>query len=469
MVKDLDAEIGVLAGIWQHGEDGLLEVSDIVNNHSFSDHTHQVFFDVFKTALGNTKRLDIPVLISTANQLKLGDIITNKIELIKRLEKSSILLNSVRIIGKRVARISLARHGQGLLREKLSELDNITGEESASQIISLIEKPGFDIQKYLAHSEESGQLIGKGCSDLVRKLILNPNREIGIATGLKEYDNAIGGGIRRKGFALIGARKKVGKSALAANIALYVAQRLKVPVLYLDTEMDSEQHQYRLLSNLTSIPIQSIEHSRFVGNKLFESQLLSASSRIETLPITHEVVSGKQFDEILSIARRWAVRTVGYHESGRLNNCLVVYDYFKLMDADNLKHMREHEALGYQAIQLSNFCVEMDLPALAFVQLNRELDIAQSDRLSWNATSVCTYLEKDIEEMMNDGVEYGNRKMIFDCARFGGGLDKENYININFNAELCQVQEVGTCFDMRNEKRVGRSGFDVDIDDQDLF
>lgn len=470
MIRDLETEKSVLAGLYQHGKNAFVDINGIVTTNTFDDQIHQVFFQCFSEAFKKSDTLDFPLILSTAHQLGLNEIVKQENNKLTEILSTQINLPNVSVLGKRLAKLHLGRQCQGLLRTAMSEIQDVTGDESSTKILSIAEKPGYELQKILNSAAEEGGLIGKGASDLVQKLINNPNREIGISTGLKWYDRAIGGGIRRKGFALIGARRKIGKSALAANIALFVAEKLKVPVLYLDTEMDAEQHQYRLLANLTEIPITCIEKSTFTNNKLFVNQLVTAASKLETLPITHEVVAGKPFEEILAIARRWAIRNVGFHSSGRLNNCLVIYDYFKLMDINNLKHMKEYEALGHQAAGLSNFCIEMDLPCLAFVQLNRELDIAQSDRLSWLATSVCTFNEKTEEEIIQDGIEYGNRKIIFDVARFGEGLDKGNYINIQFDGNFCKMSEIGTAYEMKSEKEIGKSGFKIhESDNNDPF
>ena len=469
MIQDLEAEKAVLSGMYNHGKDAYIDVSTIVTSKTFSNQLHKCVFDCIVESFKQTDKIDYPIFLSSANKLGLSEYILKEDVKLEDIFSKKVELKNISILGKRIAKLHVGRQGQSLLRDSMSEMEEITGDESTTRILSILEKPGYEAQRILNSVEDENSLIGAGAVDLIKKLIATPNREIGISTGLPEYDRAIGGGIRRKGFALIGARRKIGKSALAANIAMFVAGKLKIPVLYLDTEMDAEQHQYRLSAHMTSIPITTIEKATFVNNKLFVNQLLNAAEQMEKLPITHKVVSGKSFDEILAIARRWAIKTVGYHESGRLNNCLVVYDYFKLMDPGDLKHLKEYEAIGYQATALSNFCIEMDLPCLAFVQLNRELDIAQSDRLSWLATSVCTFNEKTPDEVIEDGIEYGNRKIIFDVARFGEGLDKDNYINVDFNGALCQIKEVGTAFDMRREKEVGKGGFITDDDDTTHF
>lgn len=467
MIQDLKTEQAVLAGIYKHGKNAFVDVTGIVTSGTFSGGFNQTLFACYEKAFEKSERLDYPTLMSVAHQLGHDETLTREQTKLASILEMDIELKNVSILGKRIARLHLARQGQSKLREAMSAMELVTGDETATSILSIIEKPGYDLQKILNSKSDEGQLIGAGAVKLVERLLKNQNRELGILTGNKEYDNAIGGGIRRKGFALIGARRKIGKSALAANIALYIAQKLKIPVLYLDTEMDAEQHQYRLLANLTGIPIKTIERSTFAGNKMFVNQLQSAAAALEKLPITHEIVSGKDFKEILAIARRWAIKTVGYHPSGKLNNCIIIYDYFKLMDPASLKHLKEYEAIGYQATELSNFCIEMDLPCLAFVQLNRDLDISQSDRLSWLATSVCLFMEKTPEEVQNDGIEYGNRKIVFDVARFGEGLDKDNYINVQFDGNFCKIAEIGTAYEMKQEKQIGKSGFKTKEDNLD--
>ena len=48
MLCDLIAERNVLAGIFTYGEDGYLEVADILSESSFSDTSNQGLFKAFK-------------------------------------------------------------------------------------------------------------------------------------------------------------------------------------------------------------------------------------------------------------------------------------------------------------------------------------------------------------------------------------------------------------------------------------
>ena len=468
MIRDLETEKSVLAAVFEHGKDAFVDVSDIISTESFYDQNHQVFFSCLKNAIGKSDKVDIPLFLASAHELGLDSIVGEQKELLEELKNRKTELQNVRILGKKIGKLELIRTCESKSRANIYDIQKLTGEETTSFILSMVEKPGFEIQKILNSIEEGGQLIGSEAISYVEQLLKTPNREVGISTGFKELDKAIGGGIRRGGFALRGARRKIGKSSEALCIAKYVSERLKVPVLYLDTEMSAIQHTPRLLANITSIPVSTIEHATFTNNKSFVEQLKSAASHLSKLPITHERVAGKEFDEIISIMRRWVMKTVGFHSSGKTNNCLIIYDYFKLMDPSSLKSLKEYEALGYQATKLSDFLGDMDVPCLAYVQLNREKDIAQSDRLSWLASSVTLLMEKTPEEMVTDGFENGNRKTVFDVARFGEGLDADDYININFNGSLCQFEELGTAKQMKIDRDIGKSGFKTNEDDDSL-
>jgi len=468
MIQDIETEKAILAGILKHGKDGLVEVSDLIKGENFASDNHQLYYSCLEHALGRSNKIDKSLFISSGHILGFENLFKNNKKEIDDLFNLDVEFNNIRLNAKRVAKLSIARTGKNRLRAAMNEIDEITGEESLNSILSIIEKPGFDIQKLINTNDEDGGLISKNAVSYIEELIKTPNKEIGILTGLKNYDKAIGGGIRPGGFALIGARRKIGKSSLAINVAIYVALKLGLPVLYLDTEMQCDDHLSRILANQTDIPISCIEHATFTNNKMLVEQLRSKANYLQDkLNITHQSVSSKDFDEILSIIRRWLMKKVGYHSSGRFNNCLIIYDYFKLSDPSSLKNLKEYEAIGYQAVKLSDFLKENVVPCLAFVQLNRECDIAQSDRLSWNATSVCLFMEKSQDEIITDGVENGNRKIVFDVARFGQGLEKDDYINVDFNGSLCKTTELCTAYEAKLDRDIGKSGYKTKEDNDD--
>ena len=142
--------------------------------------------------------------------------------------------------------------------------------------------------------------------------------------------------------------------------------------------------------------------------------------------------------EQLSIIRRWLAREVGINDQGKANNCVIIYDYLKIMDSAEIKgDMKEYQVLGFLMSSLHNFAIKYEIPVLAFVQLNRDgitkesTDTASgSDRIIWLCSNFTIYKRKSDEEIAKDGPENGNRKLVPVIARHGEGLEPVSYTHL---------------------------------------
>lgn len=471
-LSDVGAERAVLAGIFQYGNDGYIEVSDIIDSKTFTIESNKFIYQCIEHAIKHNPQLDIPVFLSAANDLGLSEFFREKVEIeyLRSLTNFPIELANIRGQAKKIKKLEIGRQVQYKLKIAHNKIDNITGNETVDEILAFAEEPIFGLIQEFNSGEDQPQLIGKDIKDYVEYLKTNPNRKIGISTGYPKYDFAIGGGLRRRKMALIGARPKTGKSTLADNIAVHVSKVEKIPVLMLDTEMVGEDHHNRLLAYFSRIDVNDITGARFVGKKYLEEKVDRAANIIESLPYTYKNVSGKDFSEILSIIRRWVYQTVGFDKNGRTNDCLVIYDYFKLMNSSDLKSMQEFQALGFQVSEMHNFCVEYDVPVLGFVQLNRDgiegeltSSVSQSDRLVWLCGNIAFFKKKSSEEIAEDGELNGNRKMIIVETRDGPGMDEGNYINMGMQGQFASIIELRTKAEVRYQG--SNSGFEVNDDE----
>jgi len=457
-LSDVGAERAVLAGIFRYGIDGYTEVSDIVSNSTFTIISNQIIYNCAEHAIKHNPKLDLPVFLSSAHALGVSDQFKDKTELeyLRSLNNYPIEMVNLRGQAKKIKKLEIARIYQDKLKQAHNDIGNINGTETIDEIVSKAEKPIFEFARQFNQGEDRPVLIGESIEEYVEYLTNNENRAVGIPSGFDKYDDAIGGGFRRKTVALIGARPKCGKSTLADNVAIHVSHRLKIPVLMIDTEMCVEDHQNRLLAYFSKIKINDIERGRFASKKYEVEKVRQSAKTIAKLPYTYKNVAGKDFDEILSIIRRWVYQEVGFDTNGRTNDCLIVYDYFKLMSQDALESMQEYQAIGFQVSELHNFCIENDVPVLAFVQLNRDgidkdltSSISQSDRLVWLCTNISIYKKKTEEEIAEDGEENGNRKLIPLEARHGGGMGEGNYINMLQRGEYAMITELRTKADIQ--------------------
>lgn len=472
---DVGSERAVLSGICQYGEDTFIDVSTIINVNTFSNTRNQLLFNsldnLFKSGI---KQADKPSLISQITSLGFSDQLLDKqgIDYIHTLFNTKIHKENVIKQAAKIATLSIARIAQTKHIEAYNNLKEITGSESVDQILSISEKPIFDMSLELAGLSQKGpELLSENIDEYIQSLCDNPIDNIGVPTPFPIYNKIIGGGVRT-GVALVAARPKQGKTTVAKEIGLHVAN-LGIPVLFLDSEMNKNDQLNRSLASLSDLPITTIETGSFSKNVSSKIKVQKAAEFLKTLPYKHQRIAGKEFDEVLSIIRRWIHKDVGFNDSGKANPHLVLYDYFKLMNSSQISNsLQEYQVLGFQISKLSDFCGEYETPVLAFVQINRDginketSDvISGSDRLLWLCTSMSIFKRKTAEEIAEDGRENGNMKLIPVECRFGEPLEEGDYINLQMDKEKSKIKELKTQRSVVKENKDNESGFSAETEE----
>lgn len=469
-LENLASERAVLAGICQHGEDAWFDVDGLVEERTFTLDINRVIFSCLKNVIKNKQKIDFSSILSSASSLFLSEIISEEKNLkhLHGILETKTKLENVRTHAQKIRRLQFARHLQNSLRDIYRDIDKISGEESLTHILSLAEKPIEEIcLTYIREDEASPKKIGESIDEYLEHIQNNSGKSLGISSGYPSYDKAIGGGFRRKCVDLIAARPKCGKSCLADNVALHIAGSQNIPVLMLDTEMSTEDHWNRILANLSGIEINEIASGAFQKDPEKVDRVKRAASQIKSIPYHYMSIAGRPFEETLSIARRWLIKHVGYDEGGRLKDCLIIYDYLKLMTSESINNnLAEFQVLGFQITQLHNFCVENDCPCLSFVQLNRDgitkesTDVAAgSDRLIWLCTSFSIFKDKTEDEISADGRKNGNKKLIPIVSRHGPGMEDEGYICLAMSGSIAKIKEIGTSRRLKKNAKDDSQGF----------
>lgn len=479
---DLPTERAVLAGVATYGSAGYDEIADIVSSSSFTHEIHQAFFNCCEYLLKESRRdtqIDLASIYSAANTLGYNQLFEKTVgrELIRGIMNFHVLQSNLRKLAAKVKKLEIGRLlGLELDSAKLN-IQKITGDEGLNFILSLAEQPILELTSALSQGKSSGpELMGVGVEDYVEYLINNPVTMIGISTGYPWYDMSIGGGLRRGTVNLVGARPKIGKTTHGDNVALHIAGKTQLPVLNIDTEMTKEKHRHRILANLSKVNVQDVETGKFGSSDLNKDKVRRAAKYLSNIPYFYESVVGMEFEEILSIMRRWIRREVGADKNGNTNPCVIIYDYFRLMNGEGLsnRNVQEYQLLGFQISSLHNFMVRHSVPCLAYLQLNRdgiskeETDIVSgSDRQVWTCSNLSIFKKKSDEELAEDSTS--NRKLVVLVTRDGPGLDDGDYINMQFTGQFNQLTEGNTRNQVKNDKQKNSQGFivnDTDIPDK---
>ena len=436
---------------------------------------NQILFNCIHKSISNNSKVELSSILSAANDLGVQEHVNSKQEIsfIRSLFNFPIHKDNAGIHAAKIAKLKLARDLKKTLKTCENDLNSISGDEDIMDLISKVEEPILDATADIYQSSNKNtEIIGNDIEDYISYLAENPCDIAGIPTGFTAYDLAIGGGLRRKSVDLIAARPKVGKSMFGDAVAINVAQNSNIPVLMLDTEMSKEDHLNRMLANLSGVDINKISTGKFSENEIEKEKVRAAGDKLKSIPYHYISIAGQSFENILAVMRKWIYQHVGFDENGKTKDCLLVYDYLKLMGSESISSsMQEYQVLGFQITKLHNFCVKYDVPCLSFVQLNRDgitkesTDVVSgSDRLIWLCTSFSIFKMKSDEEIADDGVEAGNRKLVPVVARHGEMLDSGDYISMNMYGSIGKLVEGRTRNEIHNSNRNRDEGFEVDAD-----
>ena len=478
ILSDPAAERAILAGIFTYGEECYLDVADIVSESSFTIDSNILIFKCFKTILDRDSKikLDIATIFSTAEELGFGNQLSKKEETqhLKAIIDFPVGIENVRKFAAKIKKLEIARSLRKNLEIAQDKILETTGNEPISSIIGIAEDSIFNFASSLSDTNENPIAIGSNIEDYIDNLIDNPIDQIGISTGFPIYDQAIGGGLRKGTVNVIAARPKVGKTLLSDNMGLHIAKN-GIPVLNMDTEMSTNDHINRVLAMLTETEINLIETGKFALSPDKKTKIQKAAEYLKSVKLYYKTIAGKPFEDQLAIMRRWLVKEVGLNPDGTAKDCVIFYDYLKLMDSAGISQdMKEYQVLGFMMTSLHNFAVKYKVPIVAFVQLNRDgitkesTDTASgSDRIIWLCSNFTIFKRKSDEEIAEDGSGNGNRKLLPLVSRHGGGLDDNDYINCHMKGWCAKVTEGKTRLEIVNDKGSKSEGFIINGEDSE--
>jgi replicative DNA helicase len=475
---DPAAERAVLAGICTYGENAYLDVADIVQETSFTIDSNSIIFKCVKTLCENHQStIDIASIYSVAQELGVSNILSKKEETqhLKAIMDFPVSLENVRKFAAKIRKLEIARLLRKQLETTQDKILEVTGNEPIASIIGIAEDSIFNFTSLLSDADDKPVSIGSNIEEYVKNLEENKTDQVGIPTGFPIYDQAIGGGLRKGTINVIGARPKTGKTLLSDNMGFYIANKLGLPVLNMDTEMNKEDHINRVLAMMTEIEINSIETGKFAESPDKKNKINNAVSSLKDTKLFYKTIAGKPFEDQLAIMRRWLVKEVGLNDDGTAKDCVIFYDYLKLMDSAGINQdLKEYQVLGFMMTSLHNFAVRYKVPIVAFIQLNRDgitkesTDSASgSDRIIWLCSNFSIFKRKSDEEIAEDGADNGNRKLLPLVSRHGGGLDDNDYINCNMKGWCAKITEGKTHLEIKNNSKSDSEGFIVDDDDND--
>ena len=200
----------------------------------------------------------------------------------------------------------------------------------------------------------------------INERYLNPGKFRGIETGFRRFDR-LTNGLHGGELIVLAARPGVGKSALAMNIVEHVAKQGKTVAVF-SLEMSNQQLIERLLSSMSTVPLEYIKSGQLPGGA---SDLAKLRVAQETICSSMHLFGNDNVSirppELASQCRRLKAQQ---------GLDLIVIDYLQLMSGETKgRSDGRQQEVAYISRALKQLAKELNVPVIALSQLKRDAEI----------------------------------------------------------------------------------------------
>ena len=361
---DLVAEQSVLGSVFISPE-SLITLADELVPDDFYKPANKIVFKTMLSLLEKGEPIDATTMVSAlTNQ---GDISTvGGINYVVELVNSTPTSKNVEHYAKLVKEKATLRKVIADLSDSLSSA--YQGDVSIGDIIAKTEKSLLDI---------SNQNAGTGFRNVAdildthMQMVETRSQTDGVVTGLSTGFvglDKITTGLHEDNLIILAARPAMGKTALALNIAQYIAVKEKKPVAIFSLEMGAESLIERMLAAEGMVEGYHLK----TGNLSVEewSRLVHAQGNLYDAPIFVDDTAGIRISEIRSKARKLA------QEMGGLG--VIIIDYLQLITGS--KGENRQQIVSEISRELKILAKDLKVPVIALSQLSRSVEQRQDKR-----------------------------------------------------------------------------------------
>lgn len=259
-------------------------------------------------------------------------------------------------------------HEKFLLRQVIATCTDTVARvyEFEGEVDTLMDEVERDIlrigeQRVALRSREPLELA-RSTLMMIEDRVNNQGKLMGLATGFVDLDR-ITNGLKSGEMVVIAGRPSMGKTALAMNIADYVAVDLNIPVGVFSLEMTAEALMLRLFCSRARVNISSIANG-FLAERDFP-KLSMAAGKLSAAPLYIEDSSGLSILQLRAKARRMLQR---------YGIKLFVIDYLQLLHSTSRKADNRQQEIADISGGIKALAKELAVPVLVLSQLNRDVE-----------------------------------------------------------------------------------------------
>ena len=337
----------------------IAECVEKINEEYFYVPAHRTIYDVLVDLWNTRQGIDLITFTQVLRDRNLLDsvggaaFVTNLFTFVPTAANVQYYLEIVR--DKYILRqiISAATESVRRAYEEQEEVDSLLDE---------VEQKIFDVGEdrfkgqMLSMKDHAMQAI-----ETIEKLYERKGSITGISTGFVEFDRMTSG-LHPSEMVVIAARPSMGKTALAMNIAEYVAINEKLAVGVFSLEMSSQQLVQRMLCSRARVNLQRVRDG-FLGERDFPS-LTAAASKLAEAKMFIDDSASLSILELRAKARRLKAQQ---------DVSLIIVDYLQLLRSTS-RRAQDNRQLEISEISagLKALAKDLKIPVIVVAQLNRQ-------------------------------------------------------------------------------------------------
>lgn len=335
--------------------------------------------------------------------------------------------------------IDMAERTRDLMFSEQAEVLN------PSELLSFVENHMQDANVDTKEETEVYKM-GTDTEAVLEERAKTPNTVPGLEVGWKLYDELTNGALPGD-LIIVCAPSKTGKSVTLTNWAKNLSIKDRLPILYIDTEMNSREQEDRLLAMLTGIPHKEITSGMYVMDSQYglaedKCRLLKeAREKLNLGNYYHIYMPQFTIEKVTALARKF---------QKQFGIVALFFDYIKIpSNQADFRSSQEYQKLGFFTSGLKDLAGLLKIPVFSACQTNRsnggenddpgESDIGGSYRILQLASKLMFLYNKSTEKIAKDGHQRGNQQLFIKWQRNGESDCKP--INITFNKPIILQQE----------------------------
>lgn len=352
-----DAEISVL-GALLIDKNAIVNIAEFLQPIDFYDDRHGSIYEVMVELYEQRTPIDVLTVsdrLKYKKKLKEVGGTVYLAELVSRVPTSAHVESYGKIVREAATKRSMMHAAS-----KLVELSTDEGLD-ATELLDRAESEIFSLtQKHLPNVFIPVRAALAESFDRLDELHKQSGSMRGVKSGFKSLDNALAG-FQKSNLIILAARPGVGKTALALNIAQYIATTERRSVGIFSLEMSKEELVDRLLVSQADIDAWKLKTGKLSENDF--TKLSDAMGELADAPIYIDDTPAASILEMRTKARRLQV------EHGL---DLIVVDYLQLVRGRNLENRVQEVSEISQG--LKNLARELKVPVISLSQLSRAVE-----------------------------------------------------------------------------------------------